>query len=330
MTTGLSARISSRLNRFKDGYKSLSSLRRQMAGKVTCLLYHRVAASDDHPWIERGGVPATSPHAFQQQLRLLKRIGCRFFTFKQLVAGQFPASDQPGVVVTFDDGFADNFQVARQMLDSAGIPAVFFVASGIVAASECNWDHQICWYLSQSAARETATKLVAHIVGSAFGSRGVAWAWRHLLTPVQVHYVLESLRQQFGAIPKPAFRNLYCNWDDLRTAVTAGHEIGSHTVNHPMRHTLTLSECEAELVGSKQCLERHLRCPVTSLSFPFNSYLFSDAEVCQQYGYTAVATVEPGRLTRKTSLLDIPRRTIFRMHDHISAFKALLAQERWQ
>ena len=329
MSLTLLERVSKKLDRTLDGWTAPAGLRRIMDGKITCLLYHRVVQDHERPWIEQGGVPVTRPSSFEHHLKLLKEIGCRFFTLQQIAAGQYPEPDEAGVVVTFDDGFADNFRVAQPMLDQAGISAVFFVTSGLMEAVECNWDHQICWYLSQSAARDVATRLVKDVVGEVVNSRGVAWTWRHLLTPVQVRPILHRLREQFGPIPVSEQTGLYGTWDDLRKAVSAGHEIGSHTVNHPMRHTLTQSEFETELVESKQCLERHLGSPVTSFSFPFNSFLFSDAELCQRCGYSAVATVESGRLNRKSSLLEIPRRTVFRVHNDLTAFKALLCQERW-
>ena len=329
MTSAILERVCNKVSRQLDGWKTRSGLHQIMKGKITCLLYHRVVEDNDRPWIEQGGVPVTLSDSFERHLKLLKEIGCRFYTFQQIASGGYPKPDEAGVVVTFDDGFADNFRVAQPVLDKAGIPGVFFVTSGLVEAVECNWDHQICWYLREHAARDVATRLVGELVGDVVRFKGVAWTLRHLLAPIQVRSILDLLREQFGAIPELELSELYGNWDDLRRSVASGHEIGSHTVNHPMRHTLTQSEFETELVASKTCLEEHLGSPVTSFSFPFNSFLFSDAELCQRCGYSAVATVDPGRFTCKSSLLAIPRRTVFRVHDDMPAFKALLCQERW-
>ena len=271
-------RVIQKLNRQWNGWKSVSGLRRLMQGQITCLLYHRVIADGDRSWIEQGGVPVTRPEAFRQQLKLLKQIGCRFFTLQQIAAGHFPESHEVGVVITFDDGFADNFQVAQPILDSVGVPAVFFVASGLVDSTACNWDHQICWFLSLPEGKTVAAALVSEQLGQGCDQGKVAWVMRHLLTQDQIFVVLQSLRNRFGAVPESELDGLYAtSANDLRHAIARRHEVGSHTVNHPMRHTLTQEQFTHELTESKRALELHLQSPVTSFSYPFNSFLFTDS-----------------------------------------------------
>lgn len=329
MSRHTTERVIQKLGRTLYGWKSDSGIRRVMQGQITCLLYHRVVGDGDRPWVEHGGVPVTRPEAFRQHLSLLKRIGCRFFTLQQIATGEFPEAHEAGVVITFDDGFADNFEVAQPILDDLDLPAVFFVAAGLVDSNGCNWDHQVCWYLSHSEPKAAAARLVSQVTGGRFANRDVSWIIRHLLTPAQVQWVLESLAKQFGSVPEREINGLYASSKHLQQAIARGHEIGSHTVNHPMRHTLPEERFVYELTESKRILELALQRSVTSFSYPFNSFLFTDGELCRQSGYSTVATVEPGRLTKRNNLLEIPRRTVFRAHNQLSAFKALLCQERW-
>jgi peptidoglycan/xylan/chitin deacetylase (PgdA/CDA1 family) len=43
----------------------------------------------------------------------------------------------------------------------------------------------------------------------------------------------------------------YMNWDQIRTLAGAGHEIGSHTRTHPRLTTLSPSQLQSEIAGSK-------------------------------------------------------------------------------
>ena len=62
------------------------------------------------------------------------------------------------------------------------------------------------------------------------------------------------------------------NWTQARELVTAGHEVGDHTLNHKDLTTLTDAVQTNELAGSKKLLETQLGVTVRSLAFPFGAY----------------------------------------------------------
>src|SRR5690606_20334988 len=124
-------------------------------------------------------------------------------------------------------------------------------------------------------ANAAAWQQLSELLGEAANRRGPAWAGRHLLTVDQPEAVLKQLRARYGPVPQSEFAELYGSADDLRKAAAASHEIGSHTANHRMRHTLTRAEFEHELRCSRAALEQYIQRPVTSFSFPFNSFLFA-------------------------------------------------------
>jgi peptidoglycan/xylan/chitin deacetylase (PgdA/CDA1 family) len=58
-------------------------------------------------------------------------------------------------------------------------------------------------------------------------------------------------------------------WDELRSLVERGIEVGSHTVSHPHLPQLSDEELSAELRESKQRLEDELGRPCSVLAYPF-------------------------------------------------------------
>ena len=102
-----------------------AGLRRILKPRVTVLLYHRV--SDDVRDNLTVGI-----EQFERQMALLQKH-CRVLSIEQLLRDEtIPASDRPLVAVTFDDGYLDNFAHASPILLRHGIPAAFFVSTGIV------------------------------------------------------------------------------------------------------------------------------------------------------------------------------------------------------
>jgi len=99
------------------------------APRITVLLYHRV--SDDVRDNLTVGI-----EQFDRQMALLARH-CRLLSIEQVLdSASVPRSPLPLVAVTFDDGYLDNYQHAAPILRRHGIPAAFFVSTGIVDSDQ--------------------------------------------------------------------------------------------------------------------------------------------------------------------------------------------------
>lgn len=110
-------------------------LARMTAPRVVVLLYHRV--SDDVRDNLTVGV-----EQFDRQMAMVARIGQVLSIEQVLDMGRVPRTERPLVAVTFDDGYLDNFAHAAPILRRHGIPAAFFVSTGIVN-SDRRFPHDI-------------------------------------------------------------------------------------------------------------------------------------------------------------------------------------------
>jgi peptidoglycan/xylan/chitin deacetylase (PgdA/CDA1 family) len=122
---------------------------RRRRGDVVALLYHRVG---------NGGGEISLPAAlFEQQLELLAASE-RLLTLDEVVAG----NGDGGVVLTVDDGYRDFHEVVVPLLVRHRVPAVLYLATGLVAG-ERDGGHPDALHWSQLA-EAVATGLVT--VGS--------------------------------------------------------------------------------------------------------------------------------------------------------------------
>ncbi|SET66124.1 Polysaccharide deacetylase [Nitrosomonas marina] len=90
---------------------------------TTVLLYHRV--SEEHV----DSITVT-PTQFRRQLDILKR-GYTVISMDNFLQSRNKPRRRPAVVVTFDDGYNDNY-LAASILHKANIPCAFFICTGIV------------------------------------------------------------------------------------------------------------------------------------------------------------------------------------------------------
>jgi peptidoglycan/xylan/chitin deacetylase (PgdA/CDA1 family) len=232
---------------------------------------------------------SASADAFHEQMSLLRR---RYhpLRFDQalacLDAGRRPP--RGSVLVTFDDGYDDNYRVAFPILRDLGVSAMFFVSTGHIDSGRpyaYDWlVHMLC---TTTAARLDAPELELDCeIAPALAARR-ALAVQVLdriksLDDVAQSALIERLEQAWSL---PRSSHAHCRpmtWDQLREMQRDGMEIGSHGVDHRMLAKLDDAHLAAELQGSHAALQRELGGPVPALSYPVGGPDAFDARVVAQ------------------------------------------------
>jgi peptidoglycan/xylan/chitin deacetylase (PgdA/CDA1 family) len=105
---------------------------------LTVLLYHRITNLPHDPQLL-----SVSPERFEEQLVFLKKIG-KIITvnqFEEIIRNNI-AFPPKSFLITFDDGYADNYIEALPILERQGVQAIFFVStSHIDTKKEFWWDN---------------------------------------------------------------------------------------------------------------------------------------------------------------------------------------------
>src|SRR6266496_15788 len=119
---------------------------RRMTGGAVILAVHRVTQlAFDPQWL------AVRPQTFEIQMRFLRKR-FRPMPLGELVERQGSGSiPQNTVVVTFDDGYCDNFHEAKPILDKYEIPATIFVATDNVDGKREFWWDELEYLLFSPA-----------------------------------------------------------------------------------------------------------------------------------------------------------------------------------
>jgi len=95
------------------------------------VMYHRVDPSSPGDSVSQR--LTISPVQFAGELRDIRRIGLRTIGIGELVRdAQLGASPQRAVLLTFDDGYSDQFRYAFPLLQRFGDRAIFFINTGTI------------------------------------------------------------------------------------------------------------------------------------------------------------------------------------------------------
>ncbi|MBI5296221.1 MAG: polysaccharide deacetylase family protein [Chloroflexi bacterium] len=176
-------------------------------------------------------------------------------------------------LITFDDGYLDNYTNAYPILRKHGFSAVIFLTAGHIGT-----DTAFYWDLTAYCFAHTRLDRIPF-------PDGTQRCWHNEAEMQQVSYGwIESLKklpedekkkwvarlpELLGvAIPDGYFKRLMMNWDQVREMSANGIEFGGHTIQHPILTRIPPERARSEISGSVARVSEELGKPVTSFAYP--------------------------------------------------------------
>lgn len=281
------------VNRYKLARRRLILVRRRRSNSFQILLYHRIDDGGD-------AFLASTPTAlFKRQMEYLAKSST-VCSLEDAVEAML-RDDLPDnvVVITFDDGYRDNYVNAFPVLTSLSLTATIFLATGCIGSQGILWHDRVF-----RAFNTTGATLLKK-----FGPQRKSYSIRtdHEKTRAcaELLEVLKGLREEERtlwidrlierlAVEDPReVPNLMMNWDEVREMQRSGMSFGSHTVTHPILSTLSMARVEDEITKSKAAIEQELRVPIKTFAYPNGrrgDFTEQTKELLRQTGYTCAVT----------------------------------------
>lgn len=255
-------------------YSGVGAVLRRVATRpgVLVLAYHRIG--DGHGELFDRGVLSATADRFDAQVRWLKR---NYDIVAPTDLEQIRRSGQSGryVLITFDDGYRDNHDVALPVLRSHAATGTFFVATGFIDTPRVPWWDEIAWMVRRSRR--------SGVVPSSWLAQSVQFdeperqrtidaflAVYKGLPGNQTTRFMEYLAEATGSGRCDAglAEGLWMNWDMLREMRRQGMFIGGHTVHHPILARLTRQQQWEEIDGCRRRIQQELGEPMRWFSYP--------------------------------------------------------------
>jgi peptidoglycan/xylan/chitin deacetylase (PgdA/CDA1 family) len=259
--------------------------------RLVIIAYHRVVAmppKEIYPF--DSGLVSATPENFDWQLRFLRR-NFDVVAFSDVINHLDRRQRLPRrpVVITFDDGFDDNYHVAYPLLRSHGLAATFFVCTGYIGRQESFWFDELAHLVMRvpPGSIELAEAGISIPIADDVGSRRHAVddllrAMKNLSDAPRREF-LQHFYDQYGSYRDPSARrqSLPMTWPQIIEMSAGGMEFGSHSVSHPILSSLDDASLAREMSGSKHELESRLEKRIDTISYPEGSHAAFDARVIQ-------------------------------------------------
>jgi peptidoglycan/xylan/chitin deacetylase (PgdA/CDA1 family) len=237
------------------------------AGRLTVLIFHRVLPSPDALFPDE-------MHA-EQFDSICGWMASWFNVLPLDEAMRRRESDtlpRRALAITFDDGYADNHDVALPILRKHGLSATFFIATGFLDGGRM-WNDCVVESIRETPHSEIDLRSVAPGLGQyALTSLALRRSAIHAtlsvvkyLPPLERTAAVQEIAATCGVTsPQP----LMMRSDQVVAMRRAGMLIGAHTVNHPILTRLEPEEISREIADSRDVLAHLLGEPVRLFAYP--------------------------------------------------------------
>lgn len=255
--------------------------------------YHRVGDANATPFDPN--VFSCDEVAFREHVRLLKSnfdVVSAETMIDQVLGGR-PLTKRLAVI-TFDDGYHDNFAAAFPILRDEGASAIFFLPTALVASSVVPWWDEIAWLVKNTREPFISASWINSPLSRS--SQSVPELISKVLTafkanPAEPAVKIEELKRTLKCeMPVHAAEPLFLNWEQAKAMREGGMDIGSHAHTHQILAHLTREQQRQELTTSKTILESHLGERVHTVAYPVGTKgAFNDdtLELAKACGYKA-------------------------------------------
>ena len=222
------------------------------------------------------------------------------------------------LAITFDDGYADNLQVATPILRAHGLTATVFVTTGMLGDG-CMWNDVVIESFRRTAVAEVDLRDVLGVAGGPF-RLGSPAERRHAAERVVNAIKYLATDQRTAMVAQVSDRTRVASPVDLMLQPPqvielrrAGMQVGAHTVSHPILTRLSAPQARHEIGHSKAFLEDLLGERVGLFAYPNGKpgedYDDACVAMVRELGFDAAVTTVRGAAMRTTDPFQIPRFT---------------------
>lgn len=273
--------------------------------RAVVLMYHRVLtpaeirSSGSHPSI------MVECETFAKQMDLVRR------RFKVLTIEEFARRmerkipfDNSSCLITFDDGWKDNYTYALPILKANDIPAVVFLPVNYIGERRHFWHEalvqlfvlavrtvrkdparakRLCAVVAQTGCQEIFDVQDEdprpHIIAVLSNNRKG-------LLPSVIDAALSDLSRELGVDDGDVDGvDRFMDWDEVRAMAQAGIEFGGHGAEHRLLSHLPVEEAREDIQRSKDVIDRQVKMGIPTFSYPRGYWTPQVAELVKASGF---------------------------------------------
>lgn len=279
-------------------------------GRLSIFIFHRVLPEED-PYLPY----EPSAAWFDRIVRFISRY------FRVLPLSEAASALRRGVLppaaacITFDDGYADNFEIAAPILRKHGVAGTFFIATDYIDGGRM-WNDVIieAMRVMPDGLVDWQDLGVSPVRLGDLDSRFKAYRQMQeelkYLHPARRDEAAAEMVRRAGL---PTTSSLMMTRDQVRRMPGVGMEVGGHTMGHPILACVDEAEASRQIGGGREVLTEWLGFAPRVFAYPdgipVRDYAERDVRLVREAGYEAAVSTAQGFGRTGDDVFQLPRFT---------------------
>ena len=282
---------------------------------ILILRYHRIFDDNDQERFYKLGINKTN---FDKQMHYLKR---NYHILRMEEAVRILEDNEailPGyIVITFDDGYKDNWLNAYPVLVKYNIPAAIYLTTEYIGTSRLlPWD-RLRYIVSHSELPQIKIPMFKSKTFDISTHRRRVESFYQLKACLKEvdeevkNQIINDLETQLvNGYPEESKRDMFLSWDDVKKMSENNISFGGHTLTHPLMTRVSLEEARTQINKSKQDIEARLDSQVTTFAYPGGVFNEEIKAIVQQSGYKSACSTVLGTNNHNADLYALKRKGV--------------------
>ena len=242
---------------------------------LTVLTYHRVLDINREKYLFDEGVVSASSSKFERQIRYIKKNFTPLsFSLLKMYLEKENGIPKNSLIITFDDGYKDNYEIAYPILKKYNVPATFFLTTNFIGERKLFWWDKVAYIVKNTTKDLIMIEQPEKIV------LPIRTTMEKLSTINSLLKIIKSMpderKEQFikdlaTRLKVKINESEFCytlDWSEVRKMSQNGIEMGSHSENHPVFTNVNDEVLKNEIVNSKKKLKEEICSDVLAFSCP--------------------------------------------------------------
>jgi peptidoglycan/xylan/chitin deacetylase (PgdA/CDA1 family) len=285
------------------------------------LLYHRIIPKEKEDTVLSLPGIVVYQDSFEEQVKFLSEH-YHIVSMDEFIEAKDRQIDLPhkSVVITFDDGWEDNYLYAFPILKKYKVSATIFLTAGLIGTKKFFWPEKVIFLTKKlfdtNGMESFFTRYQAQefhaLLTSLFKDIESSKSWymfieRFKKIDEQKRDIFIADLETFLQDPEFPSENFCLNWYQVKEMAHFGFDFASHGMSHKILTDLNEKEIRKEVAGSKNNLESELNTTVNSFSYPNGNYNETIIKILKSSGYQSAFTTEPGMNKKECDLYRLRR-----------------------
>lgn len=278
--------------------------------EIVIITYHKFESNKN--WL----LPGVSKKNFEKEIQYLKKmytiLSLESFVEKITSDNEIP---KRVAILTFDDGYKDNYKIGFPILKNYNIPATIFLSTHYINKRRLFWWDQLNYILNNSKRKiiyfNENQKITLDTKQDIINAYNLFGQKLNQLTNEKKFQALKELEEKTEVqIPYQIGEDHVLSWDEIKEMSKYGINFGSHTVTHPILTRISHDQRKIEIKKSKEDIEKNIKKKVTSFCYPngkIDDYDNEIINILKNSGYNCAVTTICSNNVNRDNLFSLGR-----------------------